>query len=172
MTDCCGCGDLDDAKTCPDCGHICCGDCEVSSSRGRCWCKHSLRGDAIFDQTTEDGRSFVRSVPFCYRGPFKALLQVRMEKDLMQKRSYTGDKKMKARVDECGYFLCNAPAEGWSAEHRPCRTKLTDENISQFVVCEKCRSVAYCSEACRNADATTPTEDWQWGDEESCTHAD
>jgi radical SAM protein with 4Fe4S-binding SPASM domain len=31
-------------------------------------------------------------------------------------------------------------------------TKLTDDNIDQFVVCERCKSVPYCSGTCRSLD--------------------
>lgn len=168
MTDCCGYDDEDDAVlTCPDCGHTCCEDCEVDLSLGRCWCKYSLRGDAIFDQSTKDSRAFIRN-GFGYRGPFKAIMQVRLEKDLMRENNGS----MKARVSECGYSLCNAPASGWSSENLPCPTKLTDNNVSQFVICGKCRSVAYCSEACRTADATTKTRDEWETDETLLTHAE
>lgn len=150
--------------TCPDCGHTCCESCQVHASRGLCRCKHSLRGDAHSDQTSEEGRDFLRNT-FGYRGKFKPIAQAQMEKDMAS--TY---RTAKARVNECAYHLCNAPPAGWSKEHPPNRSKLTDETLSQFMLCEKCRSVAYCSEACRDADKTTPF--WNQWDGQDCTHDD
>lgn len=69
---------------------------------------------------------------------------------------------------ECGYLLCNAPADGWSREHPPNRTKLTDEALPDFILCDKCRSIVCCSEACRDADKTTACPN-MW-DAEERTH--
>lgn len=80
-----------------------------------------------------------------------------------------GYQPAKARAHECGYQLCNAPPDGWSKENPPNRTKLTDETLGQFVMCEKCRSVAYCSEECRDADAVTPFWD-RWSGEGEIAH--
>lgn len=166
-TDCCNnIYDAEDTETCPDCGHVCCTDCEVSASRGLCWCKHSVRGDAKADQTSESGRKFLRST-FGYRGKFKPMTQVRMEKDLSGRHGPS-----KARLDHCSYSLCNrnTPPEEQGQSKDNSRTKLTDETLELFVLCEKCRSVAYCSMSCRDADANTET--WQPWDGKTCTHAD
>lgn len=167
-TDCCGNTDAEDNETCPDCGHVCCESCTVHTSRGLCWCKHSLRGDAYWDQMSIGGQNFLRNT-FGYRGKFKPLAQVRMEVELLGKYG-PGYGPAKPRMDECAYSLCNAPAEGWSKENRPNRTKLTDETLSQFVLCDKCRSAAYCSPACRDADVCTIS--WDKWDGGQATHAD
>ena len=146
--------------------HVCCESCQCNASRGLCWCKYSLRGDANSDQTSEEICDFLRHT-FGYSGPFKPISQVRMEKDITGIASWN---PAKPRVQECAYRLCNVPASGWSKEHPPNRTKLTDENVSKFVLCDKCRSAAYCSTACRDADACTPLRNG-W-DGEEYAHAD
>ena len=161
MTDCCG-ADLDavDYDTCPDCNHKCCEDCVCSPRRGSCHCKHGLRGDARTDRPTQEDRDFLSNM-LSYFGPFKPLAQVRMERDLAGNADYGEDPK--ARVATCGYASCNeGPNDG--------PTKLTDENIGQFVLCDKCKSVAYCSGTCRDADKRTST--WNMWDGEMCTHED
>ena len=152
MTDCCGSESLDDAETCPDCGFICCDGCTCSGSRGWCRCRYGLRGYAHSDQRDEDGRAFVRfHSPTGYSGPFKPVLQAQMEADMMR--------LSQARVQECGYAFCGAdtrgvkdPATDDKVLAQISRTKLTNDNVDHFVVCERCRSVAYCSEQCRALD--------------------
>ena len=94
---------------------------------------------------------------FGYRGPFKPVAQARMEKELSG--GTFGRDEPKPRVSSCGYVNCNAnkAADAGDENKRPSPVPLTDDNLQHFVVCPKCQSVAYCSEACRQADATVPT---------------
>jgi len=159
-TDCCIYGEV--SAICPDCNHKICENCEVTTQRGMCWCEHSLRGDAHADQADQENRDFLRNI-HGYRGKFKPLIQVQMEKDLVG-NDY--GEEPKARVDCCGYRHCNfKPGD----KYIQC-TKLTDQNIANFIICEVCKSKAYCSESCREKDRTEKTRDL-WTGDESC-HAE
>ena len=83
------------------------------------------------------------------------------------------------RVDKCGYAYCGADTRGIQdpmndanvqAQAKANRTKLTDDNIDQFVICQRCRSVAYCSEQCRALDRVHRR--WNSWDGVIGTHAD
>jgi len=119
---------------CPECMVTMCEMCQYSPRTGKCRCIGGIRGDFFCDALD---RPFIKST-FSYKGPFKCIAQCSLERNLANPILTKGTSR---RIKRCSNDCC-----GENIGKRP--LKLTNDNIHQFVMCDICKSVAYCSNEC------------------------
>jgi len=133
-------------EPCVDCGHRACENCQVYVHRGNCKCNNAIYGAAYCDEET-------RIPDWGYRGPYKSIVQITMEKILAERGRSNQSCRMLAegekleRFTYCSSYISNG-------DHPKCMVLLADVREADKRFCH-CGCVVYCSDACKGKDSYT-----------------